>query len=188
VIQSEYGYGLMSAPDDDEHAQFCWLHIRPGDQVMIVLGNKLPMWYRAHWHDGRMQPCQGDDCWMCSAGIGRQRRWVFSVVLWSQKKPYLWEVSESLAMDIRAICEHVGTEVDVKIRVSREPGSTKARLKVESYGIDEFHNGSSVVFPEPQEALQLTWAVISRRSESRSVGDSRSELDVGRSRREKSEY
>jgi len=163
---SEYGHGLLGAPDDSERSRFQWLHIRPGDLFTIILGDKLPLWYKAHWYGGRMMPCSGSECRMCDAGVGRQRRWVFAVAIVSQHRPYLWEVSEALAQEIRVIGELHGTFTNLRLQVSREGTGNKGRIKVLSKGIDEYHGCEGIDFPEPQEALELTWATLPSNSES----------------------
>lgn len=187
-MKAEYGYGLLSAPDDEEKPKFQWLHIRPGEAVRLILGDKLPLWYKAHWYEGRMQPCGGEECRLCGAGVGRQRRWVFSVALAGQRKPYLWEVSESLAQEIRAIGEQQGTLTDLQLRVSREGSGSKGRIDVASHGIDAYHSTSEVPFPDPQEALELTWAVLSSASEFRPGRPSASDEEREKRARERSEY
>ena len=161
-MRAEYGQGLMSAPDDDGGPQFKWLHVRSGDQVFILLSDKLPLWYRAHWWEGRMQPCQGEECRLCDAGVGKQRRWIFAVATANDLKPYLWEVSESLAQEIRVIIEKNGEQKNVHLRIYREGTGPKGRLSVSDRGKDQYHRVDGLVFPEPQEALELTWAVLER--------------------------
>lgn len=166
-MQAEYGHGLLSAPDDEDGRHFKWLHIRSGDYVRVLLSDKLPLWYKAHWYEGRMQPCGGDGCRLCDAGVGRQRRWVFAVAKMPEMKPFLWEVSEALAQEVRQIIERHETQKDLQLTVRREASGPKGRMTVEDRGLDAYHKTDGIVFPEPQEALELTWAVIDRLSESR---------------------
>jgi hypothetical protein len=179
-VKAEYGHGLFAAPDEDEKMSFRWLHIRPGEAVTIVMGNKAPLWYKAHWYGGRMIPCEGEGCRLCDAGVGRQRRWVFAVSGWSTNKVFLWEVSEHTADQIRGLAErHDGLE-NLKLRVSREEGSKKGRLDVTSMGFDEFHASKGLQYPEPQEALELTWAVLNLACES--LTESRSTVGESKER------
>lgn len=166
-MKAEYGHGLLNAPDDEEGVQFKWLHIRSGDMVKVILSGKLPLWYRAHWYEGRMTPCDGDKCKLCDAGVGRQRRWVFAIATLPDYKVYLWEVSEALAQEIRVIIERHEQQKDVQIRITREGSGPKGRLNIEDRGLDTYHKTDGLVFPEPQEALELTWATVDRLSESR---------------------
>jgi hypothetical protein len=87
------------------------------------------------------------------------------VVLFGEKKPYLWEVSNALAMEIRGFGEQMDTLTDLKLHVSRDAGGSKARLRIDCRGIDEYHSSVGVVFAEPFEALQLTWALVGEMSE-----------------------
>jgi len=171
-MRAEYGHGLLNAPEDDQSVQFKWLHIRAGESVKVMLSGKLPLWYRAHWHEGRMNPCDGDGCRLCDAGIGRQRRWVFAVAVLPDHKVYLWEVSEALAQEIRVIIERHEQQKDVQIRITREGSGPKGRLNVEDRGLDSYHSTDGLIFPEPQEALELTWAVVGVRSEFSSKSES----------------
>jgi hypothetical protein len=103
---------------------------------------------------------------------------VFAVALLSEKRPYLWEVSESLAQEIRVIAEEHDTFTDLKLQVRRDGAGNKGRISVSSRGIDAFHTTEGIDFPEPQEALELTWAVLDRPSESRSESQSeRAEIE-----------
>ena len=184
-MKAEYGHGLFTAPDDDEKISFQWLHIREGEQMTIVMGNKAPLWYKAHWYNGRMQPCEGDGCRLCGMGVGRQRRWVFSVNLWGTKKVFLWEISEHSAEQIREIAEKHDQLENLKLLVSRERGSRKGRLTITSHGFDEFHASQGLIYPEPQEALELTWAVLRLGAEAYSqssspVGELRQEEPSGK--------
>jgi len=198
-MRAEYGHGFLSAPDDEDRCMFQWLHIRSGESCTVVFGDKAPLWYKAHWYGGRMQPCIGEECRMCAAGVGRQRRWVFAVKLVGGKKPMLWEVSESLAQDIKAIANEKGELERLKLYVIREGSGNKGRMSVTGRGYDEAHmiridgvdtviGGEEMIFPEPQEALELTWAGIERQSES--FAESRSATAESRSERyqERREY
>lgn len=111
----------------------------------------------------------------------------------------LWEVSESLAQDIKAIANEKGELERLRIYVIREGSGNKGRMSVTGRGYDEAHmiridgvdtmiGGEDMVFPEPQEALELTWAGIERQSES--FAESRSAIaESGSSRyQEKREY
>lgn len=167
-MRAEYGHGLLNAPDDDEGKKFQWLHIRSGESEKVMLSGKLPLWYRAHWYEGRMQPCDGDGCRLCDAGVGRQRRWVFAVASLPEHKVYLWEVTEALAQEIRVIIERHEQQKDVQLRIWREGSGPKGKISVEDRGLDSYHQTDGLIFPEPQEALELTWAVVERLSESRS--------------------
>jgi hypothetical protein len=145
---------------------FQWLHIRPGEAITVVLGDKAPLWYSAHWTDGRMRPCKGDGCRDCAAGIGKQRRWVFACRLWAGKKPFLWETSESLAREIQVIASGYGQTEDLKLYVVREGSGRKGRLSLTGRGLDEQPLAEKMVYPEPQEALELTWSSLEREPES----------------------
>jgi hypothetical protein len=164
-VRAEYGHGFLSAPDDDNKMMFQWLHVRAGESCFIVFGDKAPLWYKAHWYDGRMQPCKGEDCRLCSAGVGRQRRWVFAVRLTNSEKAMLWEVSESLAQDIRKIAAEFNQLEGLKMYVSREGSGRKGRLSISGRGMEDALMQRDVIFPEPQEALELTWSGLERQSE-----------------------
>jgi hypothetical protein len=165
-VRAEYGHGLFLADDSDDGPSFQWLHLRPGDAEHLILGNKAPLWYRAHWHEGRMQPCSGDGCHLCDMGIGRQRRWVFPVVMRHRKEAFLWEVSDRVADEIRGFAEQHGTITNLELFVRRSSGNSKGRIEVQCDGLDDRCQGESVVFPEPSECLELTWTALSVRSES----------------------
>lgn len=191
-MKAEYGHGFLSAPDDENRCMFQWLHIRAGESSTVVFGDKAPLWYKAHWYERRMQPCSGEGCKMCAAGVGRQRRWVFAVALVGAKKAMLWEVSESLAQDIKKIANEKGQLEKLKVYVIREGSGNKGRLSVSGRGYDEprmiridgieqMVGTEDVIFPEPQEALELTWAGIDRQSECVAERESAS-ADRGRER------
>ena len=191
-MRAEYGRGFLSAADDENRCMFQWLHIRAGESCTVVFGNKAPLWYMAHWYERRMQPCEGEECKMCAAGVGRQRRWVFAVILQGGKKAMLWEVSESLAQDIKKIANEKGELKKLKVYVIREGSGNKGRLSVSGRGydeprmvridgIEEWHETPEVIFPDPQEALELTWAGIPRPSETFAERESAT-ADRGRER------
>jgi len=164
-MKADWGYGLFNVEGDEKHPVFEWLHVRPGDTVYIILGNKAPLWYWAHWVDGRMRPCPGENCGYCNAGIGKQRRWVFACVRTLSVKPMLWEVSDSIASDIRTFAERYDTVTNLELAVSRDNGGSKAKLRVSSRGLDTRERGSAIVYPEPSEALELTWTELRMRTE-----------------------
>ena len=129
---------------------------------------------------------------MCAAGVGRQRRWVFAVILQGGKKAMLWEVSESLAQDIKKIANEKGELKKLKVYVIREGSGNKGRLSVSGRGydeprmiridgIEEWHETPEVIFPDPQEALELTWAGIPKPSETFAERESAT-ADRGRER------
>lgn len=159
-MRADYGHGLFGVPDDDGRPEFQWLHLRPGEQVYLVIGNRVPLWYWAHWVDGRMQPCPKEDCRFCNAGIGRQRRWVFAVAMRHRTQPFLWEVSNQTADRIREFAERFDTITNLALDVRREAGSSKARITIECDRVDPFKQGESLQFPELSEALDLTWSQL----------------------------
>jgi hypothetical protein len=93
---------------------------------------------------------------------------VFAVASLPEHKVYLWEVTEALAQEIRVIIERHEQQKDVQLRIWREGSGPKGKISVEDRGLDSYHQTDGLIFPEPQEALELTWAVVERLSESRS--------------------
>lgn len=168
-MKYEYGRGLLWAPEPGGTPLFNWLHIQPGDSKVLVMGEVLPLWYHAHWLEGRMRPCGGDGCSWCGVGVGRQRRWVFAVIDEWSKKPYLWEVSEFSCSQIKEILEQQDAAQWVKLRVSREHGNRKGRLDIRHAGTGDGLLYGEIKFPDLAEALELTWQ-FSRGSEVSSLG------------------
>jgi len=154
----EYGRGLVTAPDDTGTPQFCWLHVAPGDTMELVMAEVLPLWYYAHWMEGRMRPCSGSGCSWCEMGVGRQRRWVFAVIEAFRKKAFLWEVSEYSCAQIKAIAQQQDSPPYMKILVARQAGNRKGRLEIRHSGTGDPLFFKDIQFPDLAEALELTWA------------------------------
>ena len=160
MLEGEYGHGLFGAPDNDEHPMFQWLHIRGNEQTTVTLAKMMPVWYMAHWYHSRMRPCKGKECKLCFMGVGRQRRWVFPVIVWRKRTPFFWEVSDHVAETIKEAAERYSAVEGLKLIVQREGSDRKARLEVNCTGIDSSEAWKEVHFPPIENALELTWQQI----------------------------
>lgn len=130
------------------------------------MGEPLPLWYYAHWHQGRMRPCSGEGCRMCDAGVGKQRRWVFAITMAYEHQAYFWEVSDAAGDRVRELMEKYGQLVDQIMHVTRDNGGPKGRINISHHGFDDMHRGSTTKWPDVWTALELTWTALNAPSES----------------------
>lgn len=63
-----------------DRVEFHWFHVPAGAALLLALLSPSPIWYVGHYYRGRMRACDGDDCGLCSVGVGRQVRYVMSAV------------------------------------------------------------------------------------------------------------
>jgi len=158
----EFGRGIHGLDDENEDPLFQWLHIRSGERVGIIFSDQQPLWYYGHWMKGRMWPCDGPDCELCPMGVGKQRRWVFAIGVPTTMKTYLWEVSETIAGEIRGIMERFDSMLNVRVIVRREEGSNRGRLILSDPVYDPAQRASSMKFPDIGIGVQLTWQAMDR--------------------------
>ena len=107
-----------------------WYHLKddfPG-KMTIINDNYCHFW--GHYFDKRMRVCNENNCVFCASGIGRQRRYIFDIVLLNDGNQYLYETSETIALQIRDIISNTRTEGRIFFEVRRLSPSKHSNCKV----------------------------------------------------------
>jgi len=110
-----------------------WIHVPARTIVVCVLLRDQPVRYDAHWVGGRVRPCPGaTQCALCTSGVGKKTRYVYTVLDTTTKQTGLLEVAPSTALEIRAAVDEAGFARGLAIAFSHEGGVKNGRLRATS--------------------------------------------------------
>jgi len=151
------GEGFDLPQEVTDKVDFHWFHCPVGGALELVLLPPKPIWYVAHWVNGRMVPCLGEDCPLCVKQIGTQVRFVFSVVEVSGHRPGLIELGKTNAQQIRDWGGQDGYPAFTAFEVWRPGRAKQSRLEVRRTDSNALPWAMRVGMPDPLRALKLTW-------------------------------
>lgn len=149
------GFDLPQSVAD--RTDFHWFHCPVGSSLNLCLLPGKPVWYVAHWVNGRMIPCEGDDCELCAKELGSQIRYVFSVVEISTRRAGLIELGKTNALLIRDWGGLDGYPTFVAFEVYRPGRAKQSRLDVSRIEEKCLPWAMRIPIPDPMTALRLTW-------------------------------
>lgn len=152
------GEGFELPIEVRDQVDFHWYHCPPGGSLNFILLPAKPVWYVAHWRNGRMIPCEGEDCKLCAMETGKQIRYVFAVAEITTRRPGLIELGKTNALLIRDWGGMDGFPNFATFEVHR-PGRTKnSRIDIRRIEENVWPWCTKIAPPDPYRALQATWS------------------------------
>jgi hypothetical protein len=152
------GWDVPSVVKDE--VEFHWFHVAPGRALVLCVLSTSPVWYVGHFENGRMGKCSGDGCPSCARGVGKQIRYVLSVVDVSTHQLGVIELSQSVADLVRAFSDRHGVMRGMVLDFTKAARSKHSRMEV-SY-IDQVAPGWCTTMEglDLREVLGSTWERI----------------------------
>jgi hypothetical protein len=151
------GEGFDLPVEVTDRLDFHWYHCPVGGSLNLVLLPPKPVWYVAHWVHGRMIPCDGEDCLLCSRAVGTQIRYVFSVAEMQTHRAGLIELGKSNGLLIRDWGGQDGYPSFCGFEVWRPGRGKNSRLEVRRIEGDHIRWAMRLGMPDPMRALEMTW-------------------------------
>ena len=151
------GEGFDLPQEVADRTDFHWFHCPVGGSLNLCLLPGKPIWYVAHWHNGRMIPCDGDDCILCARQMGTQIRYVFACVEISTRRPGLIELGKTNALLVRDWGGGDGYPSFCAFEVWRPGRAKQSRIEVRRTEEVCLPWAMRCTIPDPYRALQLTW-------------------------------
>lgn len=151
------GDGWELPPGSEPWSDFHWFQVSTKGSLNLVILSTGACWYTGHFVGGRMCPCSGSGCELCSAGVGSQVRYVFAVAETSTRRVGLFEVARGNGQLIRDWSERCGGLRGMRLEVEKHSRSSQSRTEVRyvEAPCDPWYLGLAV--PDVQLALYLTW-------------------------------
>jgi len=125
------GWGDTSAAPS---SSYCWFHIPAVGALDVVILSEVPTRYTGHFVGRTMRPCQNRGCHWCEVGLGKQLRWVLSVVDMVSGVRGCIEVGAAAAEAIRATTAELGELRGCRVRLSRATTAKNSEVLVGSKG------------------------------------------------------
>jgi len=143
----EEGWGDTAAAPS---STYCWFHIPVVGGLDVTILSETPTRYTGHFVGRTMRPCANRGCHWCEVGLGKQLRWVLSVVDMVSGVRGCIEVGAAAAEAIRASTAELGELRGARIRLSR---ATTARNSEVLVGLKGREPASAV--PDPVDVSRL---------------------------------
>lgn len=154
------GFGL---PDgNDGWTDWTWFHARYPMETKLTILCEAPANYSGHYRKGRMVACWADRCPLCEMGLGNQARYVFSVVEWETRRVGLLELGRGQSLRVQEWAEAAGSLRGLGISIVRSSAKKQSSLEMQLLTEEApvyFHHLEG---PNPQKALEQTWARVGR--------------------------
>jgi len=112
----EEGWGDTAAAPS---STYCWMHIPTVGALEVVILSEIPTRYTGHFVGRTMRPCEAVGCHWCGVGLGRQLRWVLSVVDCLSGTRACIEVGAAAAETMRRATAEAGGLRGCRVRLSR---------------------------------------------------------------------
>ena len=113
-----------------EGSEFTWFHPPTSGELFLAVLSAEPLWYAGHYYRGRMRPCQGDRCEMCTMQVGRQVRYVLSAVDLNSRSRGLVEFGSRQGEMLAEEAERKGSLRGVVITLGRRARRKNAAIEV----------------------------------------------------------
>ena len=143
----EEGWGDTAAAPS---STYCWFHIPIVGGLDVVILSEVPTRYTGHFVGRQMRPCSNRGCHWCEVGLGKQLRWVLSVVDMVSGVRGCIEVGAAAAEAIRVTTAELGELRGARIRLSRATTARNSEVLVGSKGREP----ASAV-PDPVDVSRL---------------------------------
>lgn len=141
----------------EPYSDFHWFQpSTKGDLDLVILSLK-PNWYTGHFVGGRMVPCAGSGCDICSLGIGGQVRYVFACAETSSHRCGLIELGRGNGMLLRDWSDRYGGLRGLRIDVRKHSKSLQSRTEIIYVEETAGQWFLALKVPDPALALYLTW-------------------------------
>lgn len=140
-------------PWSDHH----WFRVSPRASLVVVCLSECPLWYSGHYVAGRMAPCVGEGCELCSEGVGGQVRYVFACAEISTKRVGLLEVGRQNGLLIRSWIPRRGEFRGMTIELMKHSHSRASRTEVLYIDTVESPWYLALEVPDVKRALLMTW-------------------------------
>ena len=112
----EDGWGDTAAAPS---STYCWFHIPSVGALDVVILSEVPTRYTGHFVSRTMRPCSNRGCHWCEVGLGKQLRWVLSVVDMVSGIRGCIEVGAAAAETIRRVTAEAGGLRGCRVRLGR---------------------------------------------------------------------
>lgn len=152
-----YGSGWDMPIDAEGWSDFHWWKVPSSRVLVMIMTSERPYWYSGHFVEGRMKPCQGENCALCAKGVGAQARYMFSCVEPLTRKQGILEVSRSVALEFRDLAEARGALRGLRFTIGKHTRHKQSRMEVLGE-VDDDHFSLEAFPPvDVLKALLLTW-------------------------------
>lgn len=167
-MKPKIGTGFDLPEGNDGWTDWTWFHARSAMPTRFTILCVSPVHYAGHFSKGRMVPCAGDDCPLCSKGLGTQARYVFSVVEWQTRRIGLLELGRGHALQIQDWMPQAGGLRGLTIELQRSSHSKQSRVDMTLISDSTPLFFQHLEGPDLLRAVQSTW----QRAASQSLGES----------------
>lgn len=151
------GEGFDLPQGSEPWSDFHWFQSSVRGDLDIVILSSSPIHYIGHFVGGRMCPCAGSGCELCSIGTGGQVRYVFAVAEVSSKRVGLIEFGKSNGQLIRDWSGRAGCLRGLRVVVRKHSKNPQSRTEVQYIEESPGNWYLSLIAPDPALALYLTW-------------------------------
>jgi len=152
-----FGSGWEVPESERGDLEYRWFRISGNRSLVLVMLSREPIWYRGHYDKGRMNPCLGDGCKLCSAKIGAQLRYVVAAAERSLHRVGLWEMGATVARDLRDLAIRRGELRGSVVEISKHSLSKHSRMEIRLVDQTEGPWWMEIDIPDIRRALYLTW-------------------------------
>jgi len=111
-------------------SDFHWWKVPSGRILQLIIISDGPLGYSGHFARGRMKPCQGEGCQLCSEGVGVQLRYLLAGVEPATRRVGIWDMGRSVALEVRDLAVSQGGLRGLWIQVSHHSHSRQSRTEV----------------------------------------------------------
>jgi hypothetical protein len=125
----ESGFGLPEG--NDGWTDWTWFHARYPLPTRLTILCEAPVNYSGHFRKGRMVPCLGEGCPLCSSGLGNQARYVFSVVEWDTRRIGLLELGRGHALQVQDWMAQAGGLRGMSVSIVRASQKKQSSIELE---------------------------------------------------------
>lgn len=125
----ESGFGLPEG--NDGWTDWTWFHARYPVPTRLTILCEAPVNYSGHFRKGRMVPCLGEGCPLCSSGLGNQARYVFSVVEWDTRRIGLLELGRGHALQVQDWMAQAGGLRGMSVSIVRASQKKQSSIELE---------------------------------------------------------
>ncbi len=152
-----FGSGWDLPEEATPWTDFHWFRVTGKHVLELVILSREPTWYVGHFVRGRMLPCYGQGCKLCSDGVGAQVRFVMAAIDASTNRVGLIEVGKSVGDLIRDWTSRIGGLRGMWIEVSKYSMSKNSRMEVRYIDRKIPMGLLDKEGPDCREALRSTW-------------------------------
>ena len=134
-----------------------WWKVPGGRILQLIILSDGPLGYSGHYCHDRMEPCYGKECAECQKGTGAQLRYMFGAVEPTGRRVGIWDVSRSIALQIRDLGDQRGKLRGLWLAIGHVSSSKHSQTTFEVVDKEVPIWLVETVEPDRQRALVETW-------------------------------